>query len=63
MHVFVSTTIFLSLWKNSATVGEWYFRTGSPRNLSSYHSEGEDVAEHFECICSLGLLASVTGGS
>jgi len=29
---------------------KWYFRMVSPRNLSSYHSGGEDVAEHFNIV-------------
>jgi len=28
-------------------VVRWYFRVVSPQNLSSYHSGGEDVPEHY----------------
>ena len=39
---------------------KWYFRMVSPRNLSSYHSGGEDAAEHFKMV--VRLLALVTDG-
>jgi len=29
---------------------KWYFRMVSTRNLSSYHSGGEDVADHFSIV-------------
>ena len=41
---------------------KWNFRMVSPRNLSSYHSQGEDIADHFSivvylvCWCQLRMV-------
>jgi len=48
---------------------KWYFRMVSPRNLSSYHSGGEDVADHFSvavnyvCRRQLQTVCNVCSGT